>query len=86
MAFQTDFEYLQDVISSFSWIPSGSPDGCKRISIDTSQNKVNESLKVCVCNENACNSSKQHRGIRLMFEVAPILFINYCALKHLFDI
>ena len=59
MAFQTDFKYLEDVISSFTWVPNNSDRGCKNIELGKSEKNAKDFLKVCICNESSCNNGSR---------------------------
>ena len=59
MAFQTDFKYLEDVISSFTWVPNDSDLGCKKLELGSSEKNENDFLKVCICNDRPCNNGSK---------------------------
>ena len=76
MAFQMDFKYLEDVISSFTWVPNDSDHGCKKLELGKSENNVNEYMKVCICNELPCNNGKHHRtDINFIFPIIMMLLL-----------
>ena len=70
MAFQKQFEYLEDVIFTFQMLPTESFDGCRTIGSNSTNNtsneslmetKNNETLTICICDQDKCNSAKQTR-------------------------
>ena len=76
MAFQMDFKYLEDVISSFSWIPNDSDLGCKKLELGKSEKNAIEYMKVCICNELPCNNGEDlnhHANINLIVPIIMML-------------
>ena len=77
MAFQTDFKYLEDVISSFSWVPKDANNGCKKLGLGKSENNVNEYLKVCICDQLPCNNGVSLHDLKSISMTAPIIIIVF---------
>ena len=77
MAFQTDFKYLEDVISSFSWVPKDANNGCKKLGLGKSENNVNEYLKVCICDQLPCNNGVSLHNLKSISMTAPIIIIVF---------
>ena len=83
IVFQSDFGYLEEVVSSFSWIQADSTKSCKVINSKKNQYLVNESLTVCVCNQQPNNSAKQQQKRSMILQqkttviLIALVFIIY---------
>ena len=81
MAFQADFKYLEDVISSFSWVPKDANNGCKKLGLGKSENNAKEYLKVCICDQLPCNKAVRLQNIKSISMTAPIMIVVFSILN-----
>ena len=77
MAFQADFKYLEDVISSFSWVPKDANNGCKKLGLGKSENNAKEYLKVCICDQLPCNKGVRLHNLKSISMTASIMIIVF---------
>ena len=92
VAIKTEFEYLEDAIFSFQMLPSESSDGCKTIRSSNSsqirqnktlmENNYNETLTICICDQDKCNSANRER---ISFKSSAITILFFVISTSLFE-